>query len=73
MNRGKPFFVWLNRSRKNQGEDVLRVEDKAADLNVVASKAEGNKEQKGDYDLNDGEEEEHRSRQTGESGIRKED
>ena len=43
------------------------------DLNVVASKAEGNKEQKGDYDLNDGEEEEHRSRQTGESGIRKED
>ena len=73
MNRGKPFFVWLNRSRKNQGEDVLRVEDKAADSNVVVSKAEGNKKQEGDYDLNGGEEEEHRSRQTGESGIRKED
>ena len=42
-------------------------------MNVVASKAEGSEKQKDDYDLNDGEEEEHRSRQTGESGIRKED
>ena len=40
---------------------------------MVASKAEGNKKQKGDYDLNDGEEEEHRSRQTGDPGIRKGD
>ena len=40
---------------------------------MVASKTEENKKQKGDYDQNDGEEEEHRSRQTGESGIRKED
>ena len=73
MNRGEPFFVWLNRSRKSQGEDVSRVEDKSADSNAIVSKAEGNKKREDDFALNGGEEEEHRSRQTGDPGIRKGD
>ena len=65
--------MWPNPSRKNRDEVVLWVEGKMADSNVAMPEAEGNEKQKEDYDLNGGEEEEHRSHQTGESGIRKED
>ena len=40
---------------------------------MTVSKAEGNKKQEDDFALNGGEEEEHRSRQTGDPGIRKGD
>ena len=65
--------MWPNPSRKNRDEVVLWVEGKTADSNVAEPETEGNEKQKEDYDLNGGEEEEHRNCQTGELGIRKED